>query len=72
MFDARLLFDSPYGHPSYRLHSGASQDLALELARIWQSHCMIFLLILVMFARTTKVSSNVVQHIFLHKIDKCI
>jgi hypothetical protein len=33
---------------------------------------MIFLFILVIFARTTKISSNVVQHIFLRKIDKCI
>jgi hypothetical protein len=25
-----------------------------------------------MFVRTTNISSNVVQHIFLHKINKCI
>jgi hypothetical protein len=34
--------------------------------------CMISLLILAMFARTTKIPSNVVQHVFLCKIDKCI
>jgi hypothetical protein len=25
-----------------------------------------------MFARTTNILSNVVQHVFLHEIDKCI
>jgi hypothetical protein len=34
--------------------------------------CMIFLIILTIFARTTKVPSNIVQHIFLCEIDKCI
>jgi hypothetical protein len=34
--------------------------------------CMIFLFILAMFTRTTKIFSNVVQHIFLHEIDKCV
>jgi hypothetical protein len=33
---------------------------------------MIFLLILAMFTWTTKIPSNVVQHIFLYEIDKCI
>jgi hypothetical protein len=32
--------------------------------------CMIFFLILTIFARTTNIPSNVVQHIFLCEIDK--
>jgi hypothetical protein len=32
----------------------------------------IFLLILAIFVRTIKILSNVVQHIFLHEIKKCI
>jgi hypothetical protein len=34
--------------------------------------CMIFLLILAMFVRTTKIPFNIIQHVFLHEIDKCI
>jgi hypothetical protein len=33
---------------------------------------MKFLLILVVFAWTIKIPSNIVQHVFLCKIDKCI
>jgi hypothetical protein len=31
IFDTCLLFDAPHGHPSYRLHSEARQDLAITL-----------------------------------------
>jgi hypothetical protein len=33
---------------------------------------VISLLILAMFTRTTNISSNVVQHVFIYEIDKCI
>jgi hypothetical protein len=33
---------------------------------------MICLLIVTMFASSTKIPSNVVQHVFLHEINKCI
>jgi hypothetical protein len=44
------------------------------LDQMWSQHIiyMISLFILAMFARTTKIPSKVVQHIFLHEIDKCI
>jgi hypothetical protein len=34
--------------------------------------CTICPFVLAMFARTTKIPSNVVQHAFLREIDKCI
>jgi hypothetical protein len=44
------------------------------LDQMWPQHiiCIIFLLIFIMFAKTTVISSNVVQHIILHKINKYI
>jgi hypothetical protein len=31
LFDVRLIFDAPYGHPGCRLHSRASYDFAATL-----------------------------------------
>jgi hypothetical protein len=44
------------------------------LDQTWPQHiiCVISLLILAMFSRITNIPSNVVQHVFLHEIDKCI
>jgi hypothetical protein len=31
LLDVHLLYDAPHGHPGFRLHVGASQDLAVAL-----------------------------------------